>query len=58
MYKHTKRARVQTKSGGDTLLPPQNDQKDLKEGGYHLPPETSAPLHASPDDGEYVEFSE
>ena len=37
--------------------PPQNDQKDLKEGGYHLPPETSARLHASPDEGKYVEFT-
>ena len=57
MYKHTKRACVQTKSGGDTPLPPQNDQKDLKEGGYHLSPETSARVHASPDEGEYVEFT-
>jgi hypothetical protein len=37
--------------------PLQNDQKDLKEGGYHLPPETSARVHASPDEGEYVEFT-
>jgi hypothetical protein len=44
--------------GGRHPPPPrQNDQKDLKEGGYPLPPETSARLHASPDEGEYVEFS-
>ncbi len=38
-------------------LPPQNDQKVPKEGGYPLPPETRARVHASPDEGEYVEFS-
>jgi hypothetical protein len=39
-------------------LPPQDDQKDPEEGGgCTYPPESSARLHASPDEDEYVEFT-
>jgi hypothetical protein len=49
---------VQAKSGGDTPLPPKNDEKDPKEGGYPLPPETNARLHAlyAPDENGIVRF--
>jgi hypothetical protein len=38
--------------------PPKNDDKDSKEGGYPLPPETNARLHAlyAPDENGIVRF--
>ena len=38
--------------------PPKNDDKDPKEGGYPLPPETNARVHAlyAPDEDGIVRF--
>jgi hypothetical protein len=39
-------------------LPPQDEQKHMEEGGVcTYPPKSSARLHASPDEDEYVEFT-
>lgn len=54
-YKACKRAGEA--EGRDTPLPPHDDENDPKEGeGRYLPPDTSARLHAPPDD-RYVEFT-